>query len=230
MKIQSFAYTSLLAYDHLRSKVEKFPDVKSFRLAYISSSRRFPERERMISEIEKLLERIFEVLNSSFYPESLAEYSVEMKRKFTKDYPRIKRIRISDKKLQEFENKLKVIEKELRKINELYPLSLYISKVLEIYPEMVRMDYKLMKEMKRKEYLELAKIGFEIFPEKVIIFHAPVIALYFVFDGYRRMNLLQLSRLTGIFHKFIHMAMLPEKKGVVKLGEEFKKLPAFVKR
>ena len=78
--------------------------------------------------------------------------------------------------------------------------------------------------------MKIVEEGFERFPEKVIIFQAPLLALYFVFGGHRRMNLLQLSRLTGIFHRFIHTAILLEKKGVISLGKEFRKIPVFSER
>ena len=93
----------------------------------------------------------------------------------------------------------------------------------------MRIDYELLKEKKEKEYLSFLEMGFKKFPEKAIVFHAPILALYFVLGGYERMNILQLFRLTGIFHKFVHLLLSP-RGGLVKLGKEIEKITVLSKR
>ncbi len=231
MKLQQSSFIfSVFVYEPLiKEKIEKYPYIKSFKLAYIMSSKRSPERERVINKIEMFMEKIFEILNSSSYQNCLIEYSQEMIIKLRKMYDQIKNLKISEKRIEEFEEKLKKIEKNVKCLDEIYPLSFYLSTTLKFYPKMVKIDYEFFKKAEKEKYLALMEKEFEKFPEKIIIFHAPIIALYFVLGGYKRMNLLQLSRLTGIFHKFIHI-LSPEKRGLIKLGKDFRKIPIFAKR
>ncbi len=229
MKIQEFAVASLLAYKPLlKEKMGGYP-TEIFRLAYIKAAKRSKETEMALNKIEVYLSRIFEILNSPDYKEMLREYAEKTMEKIRKTHTSIRTVEVSEKEFQDFEDKLRKIEKMIRRTDEIYPLSYYLSQVLEHYPEMIRTDYYLLKKMKKEKYLSLVEVGFEKFPEKIIIFQAPIIALYLAFGGYRRMNLMQLSRLTGIFHTFIHL-FSPGKGGIVELGREVEKIPVLVKR
>jgi len=64
--------------------------------------------------------------------------------KIRRVYPMIKTVKISEKEFQDFEDKLRKIEKMIRKTDEIYPLSYYLSQVLEHYPEMIKADYYLL--------------------------------------------------------------------------------------
>jgi len=229
VEIREFAIASVLAYKPLlKKRIGTFP-TKIFRLAYLKSAKRSRETEMILNKIEVHLSQIFEILDSPSYKEMLQEYARKATEKIKERYSIIKTIKISEEEFKDFEDKLKKIAKMIVKTDEIYPLSYYLSQVLEYYPEMVRVDYYLLKKMKKEKYLSLVEEGFEKFPEKIIFFQAPIIALYLAFGGYRRMNLMQLSRLTGIFHTFIHLSS-PAEGGIVELGKEVEKIPAFVKR
>lgn len=229
VEIREFAIASVLAYKPLlKERIGTF-STKIFRLAYIKSAKRSRETEMILNKMEVHLSKIFEILNSPSYKEMLREYAKETMEKIRKRYITMGTIEISKEEFQDFEDKLRKIEKMIIKTDEIYPLSYYLSKVLKQYPEMIRTDYYLLKKMKKEKYLSLVEEGFEKFPEKIIFFQAPIIALYLVFGGYRRLNLMQLSRLTSIFHTFIHL-FSPGEGGMVKLGKEVEKIPALIKR
>ncbi len=229
MKVQEVAIASILAYRPLlKEKMGEYP-TEIFRLGYMKSARRSKETEMALNKIEVHLSRIFEILNSPDYRGMLREYAEETMEKMRKNYTAIKAVEISEREFRDFEEKLKKIEGMIRRTDDIYPLSYYLASVLEEYPKMIRMDYELLRKMKKEKYLSLAEEGFEKFPEKIIIFEAPIIALYLAFRGYRRMNLMQLSRLTGIFHTFIHL-FSPGRGGVVELKEYAERIPVMVGR
>jgi len=229
MEVREFAVTSLLAYRPLlKERMRDYP-TGIFRLAYMKAAKRSKETEMVLNKIEVYLSTVFEILESPDYKGLLRKYAEKTMEKIRRVYPMIKTVKISEKEFQDFEDKLRKIEKMIRKMDEIYPLSYYLSQVLEHYPEMIKADYYLLKKMKKEKYFSLVEEGFEKFPEKIIIFQAPRIALYLALGGYRRMNLMQLSRLTGIFHTFIRI-FSPGKGGIVELGRGVEKIPVLVKR
>ena len=229
-RIQQFAISSIIDYKPLiKERMEIYSKKRLFRHTYLQISKRTPERITILNDMDIYLKNILEILKSPNYKKLLLEYAEEdiKKRKVI-----LKNVKISESELKDFKEKLNKIISLIKRIPDIYPLSVYLSFILKLYPKMIEIDYQLFEKLKRKDYLSLVEDSFERFPEKIILFHAPLIALYIAFGGYERMNLLQLTRLTKIFHMFANLLVPLEEKSfaVIEAGKEIEKIPVLAKR
>jgi len=227
--LQQFAISSIALYRFLiKEKISRYPG-KFFTRAFLKSTKRISERELLLSKTGIFISEILKILDSPDYEVKLKEYAKEILEKIKTNYENAKTLKISARELKDFEEKLEKIRKEIRNIDEIYPLSVYLDLILEKYCEFLKIDYEMLNKLEKKTYLSLVEEGFKRYPEKIFFFNAPLIALYLVFGGYRRINLLQFARLANIFHSIANILSLG-KFGIVKLEKEVEKIPVFVKR
>ena len=225
---EQFAISIALYRPLIKEKISRYPG-KFFTRAFLRSTKRLPERELLLSKTGIFISEILKILDSPDYEEKLREYARETLEKIKNRYENVRTLKVSARELKDFEEKLEKIRNEIRNIDEIYPLSIYLDLILEKYCEFLKMDFEMLKKLEKKTYLSLVEEGFKRYPEKIFFFNAPLIALYLVFGGYRRINLLQFARLASIFQSIANILSLG-RLGIVKLEKEAEKIPVFVKR
>ncbi len=229
--VKSYGATSIVAYRYLlKHRIDKYSKSKLFRLGYTASTKRTQERDLIVNEMELYLQWLFRILNSPDYDKQTREYARKKAEEFKRELEKTKDLKISAKELNDFKEKLEKIREIIRKTDEIYPLSIYLDSILKIYPEIIKLDQKLLENLEEEKYLELVEEGFEKFPEKTIVFQAPIIALYLAFGGYERMNTIQIARLTAIFHHAVRILTTISYEGIIELGDSIRKIPTLARR
>jgi len=201
----------------LKKRLEKISQEGIFRRLYYCHSKRSFETMLILNLIELRISRLLKILASTNYLDLMIEENRKLSEKVKRNYYKLKKLKIEEKEFREFKEKLEKINDVLKRMKELQPLSEYLSFVLDLYPELIKLDHKMIKELKKEEYLNLLEKSL-VFPEKLMLFEAPIIALYLVFGGYKRLTLMQLARLTSSYHKIYHL-LNPFTAGIAKLGK-----------
>jgi len=217
--ILSFNFSQFLITEKLEYQKEEHVIPRLYKI-----SKRVAGRERIINKFRQWINSLLESIENDKIDNWLKEESSDIIAQFDKINITHKEI----KKLERFSFQIKKISRELLRVKEYYPLSFYLSKTLERYPEFVNLDFKLFCELGKEKYKELLVESLEQFPEKPIFLGSFMISIYLINSG--QLTRKQELYLTSVFHKFLNLVEPIHYFNIKFEEEELKRIPHLVGR